>query len=123
MIRRTCRNLASEYCASSEPVNAPSVQARSSALEVADLGVGRRLGLEGDVAAGIVVDLGERPVDARDALLDRLPLARQLRLEVGHFADGVLVQQLLEAGLEARQVVGLQLVEHLTPPCRRPSPG
>jgi hypothetical protein len=30
MIRFTCRNLASEYCASSDPVSAPSVQARSS---------------------------------------------------------------------------------------------
>ncbi len=30
MMRRTWRNLASEYCASSEPVSVPSVQARSS---------------------------------------------------------------------------------------------
>ncbi len=39
-------------------------------------------------------------------------LAGQLRLKVGDLADGVLVQQFLEARLEARQVVGLQRVEH-----------
>ncbi|KFB71132.1 MAG: hypothetical protein AW09_003746 [Candidatus Accumulibacter phosphatis] len=36
-----------------------------------------------------------------------------MRVEVGHFTDGVLVEQFLETRLEARQVVSLQLVEHL----------
>jgi hypothetical protein len=83
------------------------------ALEIADVGVGRRLRFERDVATGVVVDLGQRGVDARDALADRLAPHRQLGVEVGHLADGVLVEQFLEARFEARQVVGLQLVEHL----------
>ena len=112
MICLTWRNLASEYWSSSEPVSAPSVQARSSVWKSRMSASGVRLRFQDDVAAGVVVDLGERLVDAGDAFLDGFPLARQLRLEVGDFADGVLVQQLLEARLETRQVVGLKRVEH-----------
>ncbi len=82
-------------------------------LEIADVGARRRLRFECNVTAGVVVDLGQRGVDARDALADRLAPHRELRVEVGHLADGVLVEQLLEARLEARQVVGQQLVEHV----------
>jgi hypothetical protein len=113
MICRTCRNLASEYCASSEPVSAAFGAGAQLGLEVADVGIGRRLRFERDVAAGVVVDLRQRGVDARDALADRLAPHCQLGVEVGHLADGVLVEQFLEARLEARQVVGLQLVEHV----------
>ena len=82
------------------------------AVEVAHFHVGRRLRLQRDEAAGVVVDLRQRFVDVRDALLDRFALPVQLRLEVGHLADRVFVQQLLEAGHEARQIVGVQLVQH-----------
>ena len=81
-------------------------------LEFADVGVRRRTRLEPDVVARVVVDLAHRLVDAGDAFPNGLALAGELGLEVGDFADGVLVQQLLEPGLEARQVVGLQPVEH-----------
>ena len=81
-------------------------------LEIADLRVRRWLRLQHYVAPGVVIDLGQRLVDAPDPLLDGFALAGQLRLEVGHLADGVHVEQLLEARLETGQVVGLQLVQH-----------
>ena len=81
-------------------------------LEVADLGIRTRSRLEPDIAPGVVVDLGQRLVDARNAFLDLLAFAGQLRLEIGHLADGVLVEQFLEARFETRQVVGFQCFEH-----------
>jgi hypothetical protein len=82
-------------------------------LEVAHLGVGRGLRFQRDEATGVVVDLRQGHVDARHPFLDGLALAVQLRLEVRHLADGVLVEQVLEARHEARQVVGLQLRQHV----------
>ena len=79
------------------------------ALEVADLGVGTGLGLQADVTPGVVVDLGERGVDPFDALFDGLALAGELGVEIGDFVDSVDVEQFLEAGFEARQIVPVQL--------------
>ena len=73
--------------------------------------VGADLRFQHDVAAGVVVDLAQGLVDVGDALLDGFALARQLRVEIGDLVDGVDVQELLEARLEARQVVALQAGE------------
>jgi len=82
------------------------------ALEIPDFGIRAGLRFQFDIAAGVVVDLAQGLVDPLDALLDGLALAGELRLEIGHLSDGVLVEQFLEARLEAGQIVGLQLVEH-----------
>src|ERR1019366_408372 len=81
--------------------------------EIADLRVGTRNGFQLYVASGIVVDAAQRAIDGFDALANRLPFARELRLEIGYLADGVLVEQALERGFETRQVVLLQTIKHL----------
>ena len=81
-------------------------------LKVAHLGVGGDLLFQPDEARRVVVDLRQRLVDAGDALLDGLALALQLRLEMRHIADRVLVQQFFEAGDKSRQIVGLELGQH-----------
>ena len=53
----------------------------------------------------------------RSLMVSRFP--RQLGLEVGHLADGVLVEQFLEARLETRQVVGPKLLQHFPVFARR----
>ncbi|MDZ7810476.1 MAG: hypothetical protein U5L11_10570 [Arhodomonas sp.] len=98
------------------------------ALEVADVGVRGGLGQQLDVAALVEVDAVQRAVDDVDALADALALAVEMGLEVGHLADGVLVEQRLEARLEAGQVVVLQARQHgartrRRRPGWRPSPG
>ena len=113
MMRWTWRNFASEYASSSEPVRAPSVQAREILLELADLCVHRRVRLEHDEATGVVVDVDQRPVDLVNALLDVLALAAQLGLEARHLPDRVLVEQLLEPSLEPRQIIAAESLEHL----------
>jgi len=80
-------------------------------LKVAHFGVRTGLRDELDEAAGVVVDGGERLVDEVHPLLDRLSFAGELGVEVGDLVDGVDVQELLEARLEARQVVALQAGE------------
>src|SRR5690606_25499788 len=80
--------------------------------ELAHVRVLSGLGEQADVAVRVVVDLLQRGVNRVDALSNLLPLAMQLRLEVRDLADRVLVQQVLEALLEAREVVGAELLEH-----------
>src|SRR5690606_28403613 len=82
--------------------------------ELAHVRVLSGLGEQADVAVRVVVDLLQRGVNRVDALSNLLPLAMQLRLEVRDLADRVLVQQVLEALLEARQVVDAELLEHRT---------
>ena len=60
----------------------------------------------------VVVDHFQRLVDPVDAFADGLALACQLCVEVGDLVDRVDVQQLLEARLEARQVIAAQAGEH-----------
>src|SRR5262249_1139874 len=88
-------------------------------LEVPDPRVRGRFGFQDDITAGAVVDPVQGMIDAIDPLPHGLPLAPELRLEVGDLADGVLVEQLLESGLEARQVIGREAVEHgaIVPGC------
>ncbi len=66
--------------------------------EVAHVEQVRRVRLEPDVPAGVVVDLVQRGVDRLDALVDDRDLGVELGLEGRDLADGVLV----EVGLEAR---------------------
>ncbi len=81
--------------------------------EIADLRVGVRIGLQLNVAPRIVVDPAQRAIDDFNALANRLPLAIELRLEVGHLANGVFVEQAFECAFEARQVVRFQAIQHL----------
>jgi hypothetical protein len=53
----------------------------------------------------IVFDAGERGVDDADALLDLVPAALEVSLKRRHAVDRLLVEQILEARLEARQIV------------------
>ena len=109
MMRFTCRNFASEY---SRVVGArqrafgagAQIAAGSRGSPASAVGLRLQLRCSGRGCSRCCVSDRLMRVDA---LADRLPLAVELRLEVGHLADGVLVQQLLEARLEARQVVGL----------------
>jgi hypothetical protein len=73
-------------------------------------GVGLRF--ERDVAAGVVVDLGQRAVDAP---MRSLIVSRHIASCALKFATSRMVFSLsnsLKRNFEARQVVGLQLVEH-----------
>ena len=81
------------------------------ALKIPHLGINRHLGLQHNEAPGVVVNLRERLVDAGNAFLDGFTLAGQLRAELRHLANGVLVQQFLEAGLKTRQIVSRQLAQ------------
>ena len=81
-------------------------------LEVPDFRVRTLFAFEHDEAVRVVVDFLQRPIDLLDALADRLALQMKLRLEVGDLANGVFVQKLLEACLEARQAVGLEFSQH-----------
>src|SRR5690606_37727520 len=78
-------------------------------LEAPDFRIRAGLRFQYDVASRIVVDLAQRLVDVRDALLDGFALAGQLGIEVGNFVDRVDVEQFLESRNEAWQVVAAQL--------------
>jgi hypothetical protein len=58
-----------------------------------------------DVGVAVVVDPDERTVDRADPILDLVALLVQHRLEHRDFADGVLIERVLEFGFEAWQVV------------------
>src|SRR6185312_1751403 len=72
------------------------------------------IGQQRDVATRVVVDGPQRGVDASNPLENRVALPSQLRLKGSDLADRVLVEQLLEALLEARKVVAYELGPHRT---------
>src|SRR5215813_14439220 len=62
-------------------------------LEIADLRIGVLTRLEDNESIWVVVDFVQRLIDLLDALANRLPLEMQLRLEIGDFANRILVQE------------------------------
>lgn len=70
-------------------------------LEVADVGIRRMFREQLDVAPGVVIDRVQRAVDGVDAFADGLALTIELGLKIGDLADSILVEQQLEASLEA----------------------
>ncbi len=67
--------------------------------------------LQLDVPPGVVLNPGQGEVDLADPVYDVLPAAVQERVERHHLVDGVLVQGLLEVGLETREIVADQLLQ------------
>src|SRR5438105_4377070 len=108
-----CSGVTISSCSPSRPNSSIPSQV---AAEVADLLVGGLSWFELDVGVAVVVDPDERTVDRADPILDLVALLVEHCLEHCDFADGVLVERVLEFGFEPWQVVGDESVVQCAEP-------